>query len=560
MTASLNKSGAAYPLSDLQITLLLLGFYSLIIALKFYLAIKLNLFGDEAFYWLESQHLALAYSDVPWLMPVLVKLGNYLGGDTTLGVRLVFILMGSSLPVLLYILVKPVYGQTIAISSGLIISCLPILASLGIAATPDAALISLQLLLLISLQRALSSQSVYAWLAAGLIAALCFGAHYRFLILLAILALYIVQQSFLSADFRRKLWHQPGIYLAILVALSGLLPNLVYNAEHNWAAFGFHFSERHPWTFNSTGLLFFWVQMQAVSPGLFLLMVFACCYDYRQRYTLSQAEYCLLFCGSLYCLFFAVLAPFSDSRSTSLHWPAFSYLLLLPIMLKTIETVAHSKAVYRHLMNIAIAIGCLFSTLLFSYGLLLVHADALPQEIQRKLSYKVSGWESLSKQLDQLNDLPDIIVTDNYHTAAQLKFYRPERTLYTIDSAANNWKEKPEKAIRDGRLKQLQIWNMDSQALFKQEAGKKVTLVIQQAKVSFPFGEIWHDTICQQFSQLEAVKRFKTVGQRKEFDIYTAIVSPNTLAPACIFRCFAINSSSPNSLLILSDKGSQKHL
>ena len=65
-----------------------------------FLAWKLPLFGDEAFYWWESRQPALGYSDVPPLVPWLMSLGTRLGGNTPFGVRWPFLLLAVALAAL----------------------------------------------------------------------------------------------------------------------------------------------------------------------------------------------------------------------------------------------------------------------------------------------------------------------------------------------------------------------------------------------------------------------------------------------------------------------------
>ena len=67
---------------------LFLGAWLLLCALKLALAVRLPLFVDEAFYWQEGQHLALAYSDLPGLTAWLARLGVALGGNHPLALRL----------------------------------------------------------------------------------------------------------------------------------------------------------------------------------------------------------------------------------------------------------------------------------------------------------------------------------------------------------------------------------------------------------------------------------------------------------------------------------------
>ena len=62
-----------------------------IVSIKLLVAARLPLFVDEAFYWLEGQHLAAAYSDLPGLTAWLIRLGVTLGGDNAFAVRLPFL-------------------------------------------------------------------------------------------------------------------------------------------------------------------------------------------------------------------------------------------------------------------------------------------------------------------------------------------------------------------------------------------------------------------------------------------------------------------------------------
>ena len=56
------------------------GLFAVVFAIKLLVAARLPLFVDEAFYWLEGQHLAPAYSDLPGLTAWLARLGVSLGG------------------------------------------------------------------------------------------------------------------------------------------------------------------------------------------------------------------------------------------------------------------------------------------------------------------------------------------------------------------------------------------------------------------------------------------------------------------------------------------------
>ncbi|WP_236585611.1 hypothetical protein [Dyella sp. EPa41] len=75
----------------------LAGFVTLFL-LKLMLAATLSPFGDEAFYWQESRHLAWGYSDLPPLTAWLIRLGETVAGHSLLGMRWPFLVLGSTLP------------------------------------------------------------------------------------------------------------------------------------------------------------------------------------------------------------------------------------------------------------------------------------------------------------------------------------------------------------------------------------------------------------------------------------------------------------------------------
>ena len=67
--------------------------WSAVLLVKVLVATRLPLFVDEAFYWQEGQHLALAYSDLPGLTAWMARLGVELGGHTLLALRAPFLLV-----------------------------------------------------------------------------------------------------------------------------------------------------------------------------------------------------------------------------------------------------------------------------------------------------------------------------------------------------------------------------------------------------------------------------------------------------------------------------------
>ena len=140
---------------------------------------NLTCYGDEIFYWLASTQLALGYSDLPFMTALLVRLGSSLTDGSTLAVRSIFLVMGSTVPLLVYWLAYPITGKQAARQSALISLCLPLGGFLGLLAVPDVPLIWFGLIALGAFERALQTDSAVCWILTGLSTACGLSTHYR---------------------------------------------------------------------------------------------------------------------------------------------------------------------------------------------------------------------------------------------------------------------------------------------------------------------------------------------------------------------------------------------
>ena len=127
-----------------------------------------------------------------------------------------------------------------------------------------------------------------------------------------------------------------------------------------------------------------------------------------------------------------MLAPWSDSNSTTLHWPLSGYVPLLVFLPESLRLIynwfsnARQKRAARLLAALIPAIG-----LCGTFGILLgIGSQAFQTPLQKIfgeeiLSTKMAGWKQFTEHTKQLiidknlNNFPTI-VTDNYYTAAQL--------------------------------------------------------------------------------------------------------------------------------------------
>ena len=248
--------------------LLFLCLILLLFTIKIFLSLKLDLYSDEIFYWQASSSPAIAYSDLPFITAFLVGLGSSLDSHSTLAVRAFFILIGSSIPFLVYWLALPITNKKDALKSAFLTLCLPLLGFLGLLAVPDAPLIFFGILSIGFFERAIRTNQNQFWIATGVFVALGLSTHYRFLVYPASAILFLI--VFRPA---RKQWKNPRLWLCITTASVGLMPILWFNFSYSFESAAFYFVDRHPWEFDSAGLLHIFEQALVSSPPMYLLFL-----------------------------------------------------------------------------------------------------------------------------------------------------------------------------------------------------------------------------------------------------------------------------------------------
>ena len=436
--------------------------FLLLAMVKTFLAFKLDLYSDEIFYWLASRELALGYSDLPFMTALLVRLGSSPADGSALAVRSLFLLMGSTVPFLVYWLAYPITGKQAARQSAFISLCLPLGGFLGLLAVPDVPLIWFGLIALGAFERALRTNSAFFWILTGLSTACGLSTHYRFVLypLAALGLLFITRRS-------REHFRNPFLYLAMMIAATGLVPIIWFNLNNELSSASFYLIERHPWKYQASGLLHIFKQAGLVTPPLYVCFLLTLMRLFKEAQRKEDAA--LLFSVSITnLLVYIVLAPWTDANSTSVHWPLSGYFPLLVALPDTLIQIGNWIEQRRIAISangavrIILALG--FAGTLT--GLIGVGSQAYQEQLQPVLgkgvlSSKMAGWKPFSEHTQQVlqsefSDKRPLLITDNYYTAAQLRFAGFKNRVITLDR---------DKSVRDGRATQLALWRMDAGAI-----------------------------------------------------------------------------------------------
>lgn len=482
-----------------------------LLAVKILLAWRLPLFGDEAFYWLEAQHPAAAYSDLPFMTAMLVRAGTLVAGDTYLGVRLWFLVLGAVVPGLVWILARRLAGRSAAWPAAAATACVPLAAMLGVLALPDVALVAVGLAGLAAFLRAMDGGGRAWWLAAGGLAALGFCTHYRFAALLAGPAAYLL----FTAAGRRWL-ATPWPWLAALVAGAGLVPIAWFNLAHDHAGLSFQLVERHPWRFQWEGWRYAPVQALVVTPLMFTALLAAFVPGFRQWRSDPAAGAALLFSAVILAGFTAA-AFFADTERTSAHWTLVGYLPLLAWLPGVLATLPRWCRPWAPLTGLAGTLA------MATYLVLAIRPDAATGLAAGKaFPDNFTGWPQAAQGARQHlgSDERLVVVADNFMLAAELDFELASvPRVYSLDHELNH---------RHGRALQLGLWSLDEAGLRERAAGRRALVVVEESALTIGERPAWLRRLCTRFRSLAFEGETVLAGGRKRFLYFTGRVRAET--------------------------------
>lgn len=494
----------------------LAGFVTLFL-IKLMLAATLSPFGDEAFYWQESRHLAWGYSDLPPLTAWLIRGGETVAGHGLLGMRWPFLLVGSLLPWLVRAFARDAFDERAGWQAGALCLALPLAGTLGVMAVPDVPLTVAIMGALVALQRAMRDDALRDWLWLGASLALCWLTHYRAAMpVLAGLLLFTLMPR------GRMQWRRGGCWMAMGVAALGLVPLLVSNWQQHGAGLAFQVAERNPWRFHADALVQPLEQALACTPLLYLLLLWVAGRGWRRRGEGGPWDVIGVVSLSFIVLYF-VLGLFADDVRFRAHWPLPGYLPLLaalPVMLR--ESPPWRPGWIKAAMALALLgqVGGLAYLGLASSAegaRVLAGAKAFPA--------RFVGWrESGEAARDLLDAHRAVLVADNFMMAAELDFQLGGRVpVFALDSPLN---------AKHGRAPQLAIWQRDEAALHRLHGGEPMLLVVDEKALRVHERAAWLQTLCGRIDEPQARRRLDLFDGRRRVAFYEGRVPRVSLAPA----------------------------
>ncbi len=478
-------------------------------------AARLDLFGDEAFYWMCSQRLAFAYADHPFMTALLVRGGAELLGPQPLGVRLCFLGLGALLPWGLFVLARPLVGSRDAMLVAGAALLVPVLAIGGVVAVPDVPLVLFSATALLCFENATRSGRRAAWLGAGAATALALATHYRAVLIPFAFLLYL-----LCTERGRGEWRRRGPWLGFAVMLTGVLPMLLFNIQLDFAPLRYQGLERHVASPSLEGVLdHLSLQALALTPPLYVALL-AVLVGLLRRAVRGDDRAALLACFAIAHLgVFLFASPWADPDHATLHWTASGYLPLLvglPASLRAF-VARHPTRVRRVLAGGVPGFALLCVALL--------HVELATRIFGvRELSRSFGGWSAAAAAaraaLPEVPPQPGgrvLLVADDYLLAGNLEMRLQGLVdVYVLDHPKHG---------QHGRALQFRIWGIDEAGLRRRAGATALVAVDRDQSRSAAWGA-WRRHVADLFDELVPLAEISAESRRPgapRFHLYRGV-------------------------------------
>lgn len=381
----------------------------------------ISFYSDENYYWLWSKKLDFSYFDHPPMIAYLIKITT-LFSDAPAFVRLSAPLLVSGTAYFLYLLAKKIFDEKSAIYTFYIFISSVLIIAASTLITPDIPLMFFTSLLLYSAYIYLEENNKKYALLTGFAAGAMILSKYPGILIIFTLILYII-------IYKRELFKDKYLYLAMIIALLIFSPVLYWNIQNDFISFTFqlHHGIAEEKVFNpKTFFNFLGAQLLLFHPFYLLPLLY---FIIRDKSRFEQKKVYLLLPFLFVIIFFSYFAAFKHANA---QWAGTAYLsasILLGYYFSNLKS-----------QKILIA-GMIFSSIV----IILIKTPVGINYVKsiQKLFSRMGKINHFDKEIRALNldiNQYDYILIDDYH-GSEIPYYfkKTDNILVLNDARVSNF-------------------------------------------------------------------------------------------------------------------------
>jgi 4-amino-4-deoxy-L-arabinose transferase-like glycosyltransferase len=380
-----------------------------LLVLRAVTAAFLPLSADEAYYLLWSQHLQAGYYDHPPAIAWLIRAGTVLLGETPLGVRVAGLLLSVPATWFVWSTAAQLLKDDRKAALSAVFFNLTLMAAVEMmVATPDMPSIVTVAGFVWAVARAQASQDGRYWLVAGVGAGLSLLSKYSALFAgLGVLVWLLVDSR--ARPWLKTIWPWAGGAVVLLL----FVPQLLWQAQHDWMTFAFQFGRVGGGSVTVRYLVeFIGAQLALASPFILALAGLG---FWRARQ--PGDDRFLLFAIMAVSLVYFVQHALHDRVQG--NWPAFLYPALAILAADATDNTR------RWLVVVAAPVAALL--------LVLAHVQALfgwPMKNDPAARLLARDFPEAARSIAEATD---VVLTTDYQTTALLRHYQPRLTVIQLN-------------------------------------------------------------------------------------------------------------------------------
>lgn len=467
---------------------------------------EIDLFTEEAQYWLWSQNLAWHYYSKPPLVAVINYVSTALMGNTELGVRINAILLGVGISWVTFLFGKYLYSTKVGFWSAMILQAMPMWWLASTFHMTDSSLTFFWILAIYLAYRGVEDAKMSWWIWAGVATAFGLMAKVVMILIFPFLLIYLIFSK--SWKLQRK-----NYIVFVLISLLGFIPALIWNWQNNFDTFkhlaalggGGNSNEFDFVKSLSQFLEYFGGQLVMVS--VFLLPIFV-----AATYKVVRSKDRIL----IYLLLpafmpWAGFAGLSFLTSIEVNWPVFAYSSLSILMA---AWITEQKLIWKNIRNWAVGLSIAIPLLFILPDFTFIKHISFIKKAEKSAFRRMAGYEPLAARVAELRDSLSVtdsfIFSETYHMASELSFYLPDKPqpyMLNMGARRNQFDLWPgmEQFLGENQVGIFVSWNFGSPGEF---AGFQELIYEEDFPVSFR-GQPLRTAKIQVWRKLEALNPFQ---------------------------------------------------